>query len=200
MTCVSGRAAAFIAALVLAGCGSVSTPTGTAPTSPAAQAQVDKENPDARGTRADDRGRDGPNEHNPDIAPEERRDGSDDDGPPPADLPWTPDPSVRADAVLTPVCIERGGRMTLELHTEPEAGVAYQAVYADGRGGAQEPYGGGYGGNDKGMAEPDGSFSSAWLVSPSAPVGRARVDVIIGYDGRWGYAGPEFRVAPAGGC
>lgn len=113
-------------------------------------------------------------------------------GPPPLDLPWKP--KVDVSATVTPRCVAPGGTMRLEVKTGPEAAVGYQAAYADGRGGAPEPFGAGYGGNDKGFTDMDGRFASSWVVASVAPIGRGRVDVIIAHDGEWGYADPAFRV------
>jgi hypothetical protein len=122
-------------------------------------------------------------------------------GPSPVVLPWTPSPNVPVDATVSPVCVKRGGLIKLEVQTRPSAGVAYQAVYADNGGGAPKPYGKGYGGNDKGTSTPTGVFTSAWTVSLNAPVGPARVDVIVGWNNAWGYDGPTFTVAgPDGRC
>jgi hypothetical protein len=91
--------------------------------------------------------------------------------------------------------IALGLMITLTVHTEPEAAVAYQAVYADNKGGGGKPLGGGYGGNAGGHANRAGDWSASWVVSMDAPIGRARVDVIIGWEQKWGYDGPEFIVA-----
>jgi hypothetical protein len=87
----------------------------------------------------------------------------------------------------------------LSVHTKPGAAIGYQAIYSDNGTGTAPPMGRGYGGNDKGFAAPDGSFTSSWVVSPRAPSGPARVDVIVGYRGKWGYAGVKFAVADLSG-
>ena len=46
---------------------------------------------------------------------------------------------------------------------------------------------------------PTGVFTDSWAVSPKAPSGPARVDVIIGWKGKWGYVGPRFAVADQSG-
>jgi hypothetical protein len=108
---------------------------------------------------------------------------------------------VAVEAVLDPTCVERGDRVTLEVSSEPEAAIVYNAVYSDGFGGSGPPFGKNYGGNDKGYTSDDGTYESFWVVSLDAPVGRARVDVVIGYEGEWGYDGPHFAVADeAGDC
>jgi hypothetical protein len=101
---------------------------------------------------------------------------------------------------VTPACVTPGGRATVTVKTEPNIAVAYHAMYAGSRGGATPPYGSGYGGNDKGMTDGEGRYSSSWIVSPQAPPGPARLDVIVAAPGdRWGYDDPPFRVADSSG-
>ncbi|MGH2730173.1 MAG: hypothetical protein ACRDJI_06125 [Actinomycetota bacterium] len=113
-------------------------------------------------------------------------------GPEPLVLPWTPEVDVQTR--VEPFCVEPGGKIHLEVVTPPKAAIAYHAVYADNKGGAPEPYGAGYGGNDDGFADPNGQFESDWVVSANAPFGPGRVDVIVGHDEKWGYDDPEFMV------
>jgi hypothetical protein len=113
------------------------------------------------------------------------------------DLPWKSEVPVKA--TLSSRCVIGGEPLTLTVKTKPDAAIIYQAVYSDNLGGAPKPLGGGYGGNDKGYAGADGSWTSSWVVSPTAPEGPARVDVIIGWDQKWGYDGPEFAVADESG-
>ena len=119
------------------------------------------------------------------------------DGPEPVKLPWKSVVPVRAK--LSTRCVKPGERLTLSIATKPEAAVAFQAVYADNKGGAEKPFGGGYGGNAKGAADKQGAYTNTWVVSLDAPAGPARVDVIVAWsDGEkanWGYDGPEFEVA-----
>lgn len=89
--------------------------------------------------------------------------------------------------------------MTIVVEAPPEAAIAYQAVYSDNQGGSDPPYGAGYGGNDHGEANSEGTFQSSWAIKPQAPPGRGRVDVVVGYKGEWGYAGPRFAVADEDG-
>jgi len=102
-------------------------------------------------------------------------------------------------ASVTPQCITPGGTLSLAVETEPGAAIGYQAVYSDSGGGGGPPFGKGYGGNDKGFAGADGGWTSAWVVSLKAPYGPARVDVIVGWRGKFGYAGPKLAVADASG-
>ena len=120
-------------------------------------------------------------------------------GPRPIHLPWKLE--VPVSGSVRPTCVLRGSAIVLSVHTKPGAAIGYQAVYSDNGPGAPPPMGDGYGGNDKGFAASDGSFTSSWAVSPKAPPGPARVDVIVGFRGKWGYAGVKFAVAdPSGTC
>jgi hypothetical protein len=117
-------------------------------------------------------------------------------GPTPAKLPWTP--TLPMTAALSESCLHRGDQVTLTVHAVKGTAVAYQAMYSDGYGGSNPPYGAGYGGNDKGFVHKDGSWVSSWVVSPAAPLGPGRVDVIAGIKSHWGYAHPTFYIAPVG--
>lgn len=101
---------------------------------------------------------------------------------------------VRVAATVSPACVRPGDTATLTVRTEPGAGIGYQAVYSDGASGAAAPFGRGYGGNDKGKADDGGTFVSTWVVSNDAPRGRARVDVVVGWNAQWGSATPSFTV------
>lgn len=120
-------------------------------------------------------------------------------GPSPVALPWTPSPDVPVDATLSPTCFRRGGIVTLTVRTKPHAGVAYIAVYSDNGTGAPKPTGSGYGGNASGFADGNGGYTSVFTVAANAPPGPGRVDVIVGWQDKWGYAGPTFEVAGADG-
>jgi hypothetical protein len=87
----------------------------------------------------------------------------------------------------------------MTVHTKPEALVAYEAFYSDGGAGAAPPYGKGYGGNSWGQAGLDGTYTSTWVVSTTAPSGPARVDVDVGWNNEWGFTHPRFAVADASG-
>jgi len=121
--------------------------------------------------------------------------------PAPARLPWKP--KIAVTARVTPTCVHPGQTMHLFVTTRPVAAIAYQAVYSDNRGGGGAPMGAGYGGNDSGYATITGYYTSSWALASNAPAGWARVDVIVGYQGKWGYTGPKFFVEGpglAGGC
>jgi hypothetical protein len=117
--------------------------------------------------------------------------------PSPVDFPW--ESTLPVEARVTPVCVLPGGTMNLFVQTRPKYAVAYNAVYAGTKGGGPPPYGYGYGGNDKGYANPDGVYRSSWVVSPQAPAGPARVDVIVADGEAWGYDNPDFAVAGSSG-
>jgi hypothetical protein len=115
----------------------------------------------------------------------------------PLDFPYETKLSIKA-VVLHP-CVQPGGDVTVSVLAPPDGGIAYQAIYADGKGGSPPPFGAGYGGNDKGYISDAGRYESSWTVSLAAPAGPARVDVIVGHNGKWGYADPHFAIADSEG-
>lgn len=117
----------------------------------------------------------------------------------PRSLDFPHETKLRMTATVAPLCASPGDEMTLKVTAPPEAGIVWQAVYSDDLGGADPPFGGGYGGNDKGYADEDGRYESSWTISPTAPAGAARVDVIGGHRAKWGYEKPRFAVADAKG-
>jgi hypothetical protein len=118
--------------------------------------------------------------------------------PPTPYLQWSPDP-IPLKAWVTPACIAKGGVATLHVETVPEARIGYEAVYSDRGGGSIPPYGHGYGGNDKGIADSSGRWSNSWTVSVKAPSGPGRVNVIVASRDGQSYAGPLFAIADASG-
>jgi hypothetical protein len=118
-------------------------------------------------------------------------------GLPPLDLPW--EPKVPVSATVRPSCAQRGDLVRLIIETKSKAAVAFQAVYSDNRGGAEEPMGGGYGGNDKGKTGADGRVVRSWVIGPTAPFGTGRIDIIVGWQDKWGYLGEPFAVADSSG-
>lgn len=113
-------------------------------------------------------------------------------GPAPIDFPYKN--KVPVTSVIDPPCPSPGDKVTLKVDTKPKAAIAYQAMYADGNAGTAPPFGKGYGGNDKGYSSDSGHFESSWVLAPNTPPGRARVDVIVGFSGKWGYDAPHFGV------
>ena len=79
--------------------------------------------------------------------------------------------------------------------------VTYLAIYANGETGAPPPHGGGHGGNDGDMTD-DEVYEDTWMVSPGAPTGQARVQVVAGRDGGYASVQVPFLVADPtdGGC
>lgn len=106
---------------------------------------------------------------------------------------------LEVEVAVAPVCVAPGNVVEIDVITQPGAPLAYQAVYAGSKSGAEPPLGEGYGGNDKGFASDDGTFSHRWVVRPDAPVGPARVDVIAGWQGDFGYGDARFAVADSRG-
>jgi hypothetical protein len=102
---------------------------------------------------------------------------------------------VDLNSKVFPACVTAGQTVRITVRTEAEAPVAYHAIYAGEQGGAEPPFGGGHGGNDQGMTSEEGLFESSWVVGVTAPSGPARVDVVVGYDGKFGYDAPRFAVA-----
>lgn len=87
-------------------------------------------------------------------------------------------------ATLNSACVERGGQITLTVESGHEnTGVVYLAYYAGGESGAPPPYGDGHGGNGGDMVDDDGRYEDTWVVSAGAPVGPARVEVMVGRPG-----------------
>lgn len=117
----------------------------------------------------------------------------------PRELDFPEKNKVPAKAKLSTQCVDRGGRVHLSVESPAEAAVAYQTVYSDDQAGSPPPYGAGYGGNDGGEANKLGHYESFWIVSATAPPGRARVDVIVGHDNKWGYTSVRFAVADSDG-
>lgn len=144
-----------------------------------------------------------PSQAAPALVPSSEGDagGSGKDGKPttlrPFDFPYKN--TVDVETSVAPLCVEHGETIKLSVTTPPEAALAYQAVYSDNKSGAGAPFGEGYGGNDKGYADGSGHYTSTWVVAPHTPAGRARADVFVGSEGKWGYASSRFAVADENG-
>lgn len=98
-----------------------------------------------------------------------------------------------------PSCVSPGGRATVRVTTRPEASVVYHAVYSDGQGGSDPPFGASYGGSDQGVADTQGRYVHTWTVAKNAPAGDARVDVSVASTAGLARAKPTFAVADASG-
>jgi hypothetical protein len=92
-------------------------------------------------------------------------------------------------------CVRHGEQVTIEVRTEPDASVAYHAVYAGEEGGAVPPFGEGHGGNGGDPADARGRYADTWVVGPDAPVGPARVDVVAAWFGEMTRTELAFEVA-----
>lgn len=86
----------------------------------------------------------------------------------PSDLPSSAPMTVR----LAAGCVTPGGTQRVVVDTLPEAYIAYDNLYADGRDGAVH---GGIDGRARGDAH--GHFESSWVVAPGAPLGDVRLDI-----------------------
>lgn len=96
------------------------------------------------------------------------------------------DPRIQGDAQqvpisaeVTPACVARGGLAKLTVKATPKSQMSYVAIYNGEKSGAAEPWGEGYGGNDKGAADHAGNATFTWLVSVDAPTGPARVLLVV---------------------
>ncbi|HWL37273.1 MAG TPA: hypothetical protein VNQ77_13910 [Frankiaceae bacterium] len=106
------------------------------------------------------------------------------------------------EASISPACVPAGGLATLTVKTLPKTTLAFVAVYNGEKSGAAPPWGEGYGGNDKGEASADGSWTISWTVTPNAPHGPARVILAAGKNGKQRAINVPFSVGgrEAGGC
>lgn len=90
------------------------------------------------------------------------------DPPLPSGLPSSAPLRVRLGAQ----CVVPGTEQRLVVETLPDAFVAFDNLYADGRTGAT------YGGAEAaGRADGTGRFTAVWRVAPGTPAGRVRLDV-----------------------
>ncbi len=117
--------------------------------------------------------------------------------PVPMNMPF--EATVEVAAEVTPLCVTPGSTVTVNVVTEPGAPLAYQAIYAGNQSGSEPPFGEGYGGNAKGFASDDGTYTDTWIVRLDAPRGPARLDVVVGWEGEFGYTAPRFAVADKDG-
>jgi hypothetical protein len=89
-------------------------------------------------------------------------------------------PQLQLTAELKEACVPPGGKQVIVIRTEPKAGVAYDAVYSDGKGGATAGH---YGGNKGAQVDHTGTFTDTWVVAPNAPQGKVTVNVLGGLVG-----------------
>jgi hypothetical protein len=90
----------------------------------------------------------------------------------------SPSEPIGLTAAVHPMCVQQGETMKLTVQTQSGLPVIYTAVYDGEEGGGAPPFGSGHGGNDGGDADEAGVYESEWTVSPTAPVGPGRVDVL----------------------
>jgi hypothetical protein len=96
----------------------------------------------------------------------------------------SPSPShspIPITATITPRCVRPGGQATIVVQTLPQSAVAFDTYYSNGKTGGSPPLGDGLGGNDGGMTDKNGRYTSTWVVSPHAPAGPAYARVIVGH-------------------
>lgn len=111
--------------------------------------------------------------------------------------PATTTPSVGSlslDVSFARECIRAGEAQVITIRTEPGAGVAYHAIYSDGKNARDPDY---YGGNRGGLTDPTGRYTDTWTIGPAAPPGEVHVDV-IGTDPKGreqGYVQAFFEIA-----
>jgi len=81
---------------------------------------------------------------------------------------------VTVTATLASACVRPGKSQTITIHTNPESGVVYHATYSDGKDATKPGY---YGGNKGGRTDASGNWTDTWVIAPTAPAGRVRVDI-----------------------
>lgn len=116
-------------------------------------------------------------------------------------VPQASESELPIKAHMEPACVAPAGTARLVVHTLPKAGIAYVAVYNGNKSGAAKPWGDGYGGNDKGIADSSGDWSSTWVVAPTTPKGPAYVLLVVGLKGKQRQIEVPFAVGTKGaGC
>jgi hypothetical protein len=112
--------------------------------------------------------------------------------------PSAPPPSYPTDvpvrASVSPRCVRQGETVTLTVHTQSKASIAYGARYSDGGYGAPPPLGKGYGGSGHGTATDGGGWETTFTVAPEAPSGAVTVDVLVAWRGKGGSTAATFQV------
>jgi hypothetical protein len=80
-------------------------------------------------------------------------------------------------AAFAATCVRPGTAQTITVTSKPNAGIAYNSVYADGNN-ARDNRTDYYGGNKGGRTDAQGIWRDTWTVSPKAPPGPVHVDVV----------------------
>lgn len=124
----------------------------------------------------------------------ESKSGSDNPSTPRASAPFAT--AFDVSARFGSACVRSGDRQTITVTTRPGAAVAYHAQYSDGKDALDPGY---YGGNNGGTTDDLGMWTDAWVVAPSAPPGRVRVDVVAQANEERGYALVFFDIADSSG-
>jgi len=113
----------------------------------------------------------------------------------------TPKGGLPIQVSLAAACVRPGTPQTITITTQPNAGVAYNSVYADGNNSRdnKDNY---YGGNKGGKTDATGKWSDSWTLSAKAAPGPVHVDVVgLASSGQSGYTTAGFAVAgPDGRC
>jgi hypothetical protein len=78
---------------------------------------------------------------------------------------------------MSPSCVPHGGAETITVKTLPKSAVGFNTFYSDGQPGGSAN-GQGYGGNSGGETTDAGVYTFTWAISPKAPAGPVRVDVV----------------------
>lgn len=83
---------------------------------------------------------------------------------------------------------------TVTIRSKPEIGVAYHAIYSDGKDAFEKGY---YGGNNGGRTDGRGIWTDQWVIGSEAPPGRVAVDVVAQEPstGDTGHAQTSFMLA-----
>jgi hypothetical protein len=187
--CVRSIAAAAVAALLLAGCGSTPT-TNTAASSPTVASPT-------VGTG------DGGSGHATPSTP--GKSGATTSGKPSAGTtPVSPSASstpIPLTGTITPTCVRPGAQATIVVQTLTKSAVAFDTYYSNGKTGGTPPFGDGLGGNASGMTDRNGRYTASWIVSPNAPAGAAYARVVVGHGDAINETKVPFAVSdPTGDC
>ena len=110
-------------------------------------------------------------------------------------------PQMPMEVSLASACVRPGTPQTITIKATPQAGVAYNAIYADGNN-SRDSGANFYGGNKGDKTNAQGVWSDTWVVSLKAVPGPVHIDVVgMSMQGNAGYTTSGFAVArPDGSC